>query len=119
MVHSSISRISDQEKKRGEIYHFVLLNNHKMKKTLKQVLGVDVDQKNLVVTLGRLTEDLTVELYAHRVFANNKKGFPPLLKWIGSLTDCSVPFQIVMEATGVYHEKFAYFLDEKGYALSV
>lgn len=97
----------------------MLLNNHKMKKTLKQVLGVDVDQKNLVVTLGKLTEDLTVELYAHRVFANNKKGFLSLLKWVNSLTDRSISFQIVMEATGVYHEKFAYFLDEKGYALSV
>lgn len=97
----------------------MLLNDHKMKKTLKQVLGVDVDQKNLVVTLGRITEDLTVGLYAHKVFANNKKGFLSLLKWASSLTDRSTPFQIVMEATGVYHEKFAYFLDEKGYALSI
>lgn len=90
-----------------------------MKKTLKQVLGVDVDQKNLVVTLGKLVEDLSIELYAHRVFANNKKGFSSLLKWTASLTDRSLPFQIVMEATGVYHQKFAYFLDEKGHDLSV
>ena len=90
-----------------------------MKKILKQVLGVDVDQQNLVVTLGRLTEELSVELYAHKVFDNNKKGFLSLLKWVNSSTDHSFPLQIVMEATGVYHEKFAYFLDEKEYLLSV
>lgn len=92
---------------------------HQMNKILKQVLGVDVDQKKLVVTLGRLTEGLSIELYARKVFDNNKKGFLSLLKWAGSSSDKSIPLQIVMEATGVYHEKFAYFLDERECALSV
>lgn len=42
-----------------------------MKQILKQVLGVDVAQKELVVTLGRMFNDLTIDLYAYKVFRNN------------------------------------------------
>ena len=81
-------------------------------KTLKQVLGIDVSQKELVVTLGKKDEELSINLYAKRVFKNNESGFKALLKWVKRLTEDQVKVQFVMEATGVYHEKFAYFLDE-------
>jgi transposase len=90
-----------------------------MKQILKQVLGVDVDAKNLVVTLGRIDISLSVELYAHKVFKNNSAGFLALTTWMKKLTSATVPLQIVMEATGVYHEKFAYYLDDAGYELSI
>lgn len=90
-----------------------------MKKIVKQVLGIDVAQKELVVCLGRMHDDFTNELYAHKVFANTSKGFAALLLWVKKLTDNSIAVRYVMEATGVYHESFAYFLDEKGYKLSI
>jgi len=90
-----------------------------MKQILKQVLGVDIAQKELVVTLGRMYNDLTIELYAHKVFRNNKTEIKSLLKWVLQLTDKAIRVQFVMEATGVYHQKFAYYLDEKGYDLSI
>ena len=90
-----------------------------MMKVLKQVLGVDVAQKELVVTLGRLLEDLSIELYAHKVFKNNESGINSLLTWKKKLTDSAIKVHYVMEATGVYHQKFAYHLDEHGYALSI
>jgi transposase len=90
-----------------------------MMKALKQVLGVDVSQKELVVTLGRMLEDLSVELYAHRVFRNNESGLKALLKWIDKQTISETKVRIVMEATGVYHQKFAYYLADHGYELSI
>ena len=90
-----------------------------MKKIVKQVLGIDVAQKELVVCLGRMHDDFTSELYAHKVFANTSKGFAALLLWVKKLTDNNIAVRYVMEATGVYHESFAYFLDEKGYKLSI
>ena len=90
-----------------------------MKKVLKQVLGVDVAQKELVVTLGRLMEDLSVDLYAHKVFKNSETGMRLLVEWVGKLSDDSVAMQYVMEATGVYHQKFAYYLAEHGYSISI
>ena len=82
-----------------------------MKKRLKQVVGIDVAQKELVVTLGKLHEDLSIELYAYKVFPNKEKGFEVLLKWVEKLTDKELTTHYVMEATGVYHQKFAYYLD--------
>ena len=42
-----------------------------------------------------------------------------LLEWEESLTDKNIRVKFVMEATGVYHQKFAYYLDEKGYDVSI
>ena len=39
-----------------------------MNKVIKQVLGIDVAQKELVTCLGKLNEDLEVNLYAHKTF---------------------------------------------------
>ena len=39
--------------------------------------------------------------------------------WLNKLTDEVIPVRFVMEATGVYHEAFAYFLDENGYEISI
>lgn len=90
-----------------------------MKQILKQVLGVDVAQKELVVTLGRMFDDLTIDLYSYKVFKNNRSGIISLLRWVKLLTIKDVRVQFVMEATGVYHQGFAYYLDEKGYDLSI
>jgi len=86
---------------------------------LKQVLGVDVAQKELVVTLGKLVDDLTIDLYAHKVFKNNTLGFVSLLTWVQSLSSKDLEVHFVMEATGVYHQKFAYYLEDKGVNLSI
>jgi transposase len=90
-----------------------------MKKVVKQVVGIDVAQKELVVCLGRIYEDWVTELYAHKVFRNTNKGYSALLLWVKEQADESLGTRFVMEATGVYYEPFAYFLDEKGYELSV
>ncbi|MCV9930643.1 IS110 family transposase [Flavobacterium sp. LS1R49] len=88
-------------------------------KVFKQVLGIDVAQKELVVTLGRLHDDLTIELYAYDVFKNTDKGFLKLSHWVDKLTDKAIKVRYVMEATGVYHQKFAYYLDQKEEDLSI
>lgn len=88
-------------------------------KLLKQVLGIDVSQKELVVTLGRLSDDLTIDLYAYNVFKNTESGFLKLSQWVEKLTEKDIKVRYVMEATGVYHQKFAYYLDEIQADLSI
>ena len=90
-----------------------------MKKIVKQVLGVDVAKKELVVCLARMYEDWTPELYGYKTFANTAKGFATLILWVKKHTEDIVPVRFVMESTGVYHEKFAYFLNENGYEVSI
>ncbi|TAJ51436.1 MAG: IS110 family transposase [Chitinophagaceae bacterium] len=90
-----------------------------MEKIVKQVVGIDVAQKELVVALGRMYENWCLELYAHKTFANTAKGFEALTTWVGKQTDLSITTRFVMEATGVYHESLAYYLDELGLPVSV
>lgn len=90
-----------------------------MKKILKQVCAIDVAQNELVVTLGRLFDDLTQELYSRKTFPNTKKGFLALLLWVKKLASNQTTVHFVMEATGVYHESLAYFLDSEGCEVSI
>ncbi len=89
------------------------------KKIVKQVAGIDVAQKELVVCMGRMYDDWTPELYSHKTFANTQKGFTALVLWVKNQASEETVVRFVMEATGVYHESFAYFLADKGYEVSI
>src|SRR5437763_554054 len=90
-----------------------------MKKIVKQVAGIDVAQKELVVCLGRMYDDWLPQLYANRVFPNSVKGFADLQAWVNEQSCSEVPVTFVMEATGVYHERLAYYLDEQDLAVVI
>ena len=89
------------------------------RKIIKQVVALDVAQKELVVSLGRMYDDWTPELYASKTFLNTLKGFIALVSWVKKLTEDTAELRYVMEATGVYHEALAYFLEEKGYNVTI
>lgn len=78
---------------------------------LKQVVGIDVSKDTLDVSLGRLNLDLFIELHSYKVFKNTDTGFKLLIDWVTSNTINQVEVLYVMEATGVYHQKLAYYLD--------
>ena len=88
-------------------------------KLLKQVVGVDVAQKELVVSIGNMDQEASVHIYAHKTFANNERGFTAMILWVKKHTDADQPLRYVMEATGVYHEAVAYFLSDKTYSVSI
>jgi transposase len=87
-----------------------------MKQSKKNVIGIDVGKEELVVCLGRMFDDFSIELFAHKAFPNDKKGFDALITW-AKKSDCVGRF--VMEATGVYFEGLAYYLTDNGYEVSV
>jgi len=90
-----------------------------MRKIVKQVVGIDVAQKELVVSLGRMFDDWTPELYGSKTFQNTQKGFMAMVSWVRKLTEESGGIRYVMEATGVYHEALAYYLDQEGYDITI
>jgi transposase len=90
-----------------------------MKRVVKQVVAIDVAKDELVICLGRMDDNWRPELYARKAFKNNTKGFESLLSWVKKQTIDEVPVRYVMEATGVYHESFAYYLDERGKEVSI
>lgn len=90
-----------------------------MKKIVKLVLGIDVAQKELVTCLAGMFDDWEAKKLGHRNFPNTAKGFEAMILWVKKMTDGTVQIRYVMEATGVYHESLAYFLETKGYEVSI
>lgn len=90
-----------------------------MKQIVKQVVGIDVAQKELVVALGRMYDDFGIEIYAHKSFTNTADGFSKLTAWTSKQTIAGVQVRYVMEATGVYHEGLAYYLYDNQMSASV
>lgn len=90
-----------------------------MTNIVKQVAGIDVAQDDLVVSLGWVNQLIEKEVYACKTFANSKSGFSALISWVNKHTDPKVQVRYVMEATGVYHQKLAYYLSTENYQVSI
>jgi transposase len=90
-----------------------------MKKVVRQIVGIDVAQDELVVCLGSLEEDFSQLCHGRKAFANTAKGFASLVDWVSGQTQSGIPVRYVMEATGVYHEPLAYYLEGKGCHVSI
>ena len=74
---------------------------------------------HLMFSLGRMDEQAATEVYAYKSFKNTELGFMSLILWVKKNTAECLPPLFIMEATGVYHEKLAYFLSGKGHAVSI
>lgn len=89
-----------------------------MNQIVKQAVGIDVSAKELVISFSRICSQGVVEHLSNKSFANTGKGFEGILQWVNKLFDPEVLTWYAMEATGVYHEALAYFLEEAGCRLS-
>lgn len=86
-------------------------------KSLKLCIGIDVSKDTLVCCKGSLDPENRINFSKPRSFSNDHEGFAQLLSWIKEESCPEIRF--VMEATGVYYENLAYWLDSRGSQLSV
>jgi transposase len=82
-------------------------------KTLRQVVGIDVAKDELVCTFAVFLSDFNVEIKSSTVFKNTASNFEKLNKWAKSHSQENDNVYFVFEATGVYHQKLAYWLYEQ------
>jgi hypothetical protein len=68
---------------------------------LKQVIGIDCAQKELVCRFGELTPDLETILTARKTYPNTAAGIAALIRWADGLARGSVAPIFVVEATGI------------------
>lgn len=87
--------------------------------TIKQVVGVDVSQNELVCCFGRLFTNLNIELGFTQIIKNSPVGFQAFMAWVKSVQSEHLPTLVVMEATGVYHQKFAHWLSSKNQTVAI
>ena len=88
-------------------------------KVLRQCCGIDVSMDALDVVLMTLQEDFELKIVSSGQFANTKKDIKKLMNWVKRHQLNDLPLQVVMEATGVYHEQLAYALYDNGFELAV
>jgi transposase len=87
---------------------------------LKQNVGIDVGKKDLKVCLSIMDSDFTIEVKSQKVYTNDSTGWIELEKWLHEhRLPIGEPLRCTMEATGVYYENLAYYLQDKGFILHV
>ena len=88
-------------------------------KIIKQNVGGDIDAKTFKVKFRVLKSDQEQIIKGSRTFANNAKGFKEFWTWSKKKSVDGLALHFTMEATGVYYENLAYFLEEKGVKVHV
>jgi len=85
-----------------------------MEKLIKYSIGVDGAKDKFDACLMSVDITLGSKVKASRQFGNSLAGFKEFLSWGRKHCKEKVPVQVLMEATGVYHEKLAIWLTEQG-----
>src|ERR1700679_3927966 len=87
---------------------------------LKYALGLDISSKKINCCLSVIDSQQVVKIKASTVITNNLSGFNGLLDWLKKhQKDTSIPLVVNMEATGIYYESCALFLQQQGLSVSV
>lgn len=84
-----------------------------MKTLIKYVVGIDIAKDKFDACLMSVDLELNHKVKSTHKFSNNPKGFKELLLWQKKHCEEIVPVQLLMEATGVYHEKLAIWLTDQ------
>lgn len=85
----------------------------------KQVIGLDIASQSFVAVIGTIDTLQKQSLSAAVSFENSTDGAQQLIAWIQQHQLPEVPCWVVMEATGVYHERLALILHQHGYSVSI
>jgi transposase len=87
---------------------------------IKYCVGNDIGKDEMSVCFSQINSEQRVSIKGTRKFDNNLRGWKALQNWIArfrKITD--IPLSVVVEATGVYYEGFAYYFKEQGFNVSV
>lgn len=87
-------------------------------KIVKQRIGIDVSKDSLDCCIGSANVDQHQTFSKTKKFSNTEEGFRELLKWVNA-QKLSQEIVFVMEATGVYYENLAYWLNNEDQKLCV
>lgn len=88
-------------------------------KIVKQHVGTDSAKDDFKACFMQRKDDGSISVKASRTFKNTYVGYKAFVAWVLSKTCKELPVSFSMEATGVYHENLAHFLNDSGYQVHV
>ena len=81
---------------------------------IKYGIGIDVSSDSFYVCFSRIDTSMHVKISGSRKFSNTPGGFKDFWAWSEKhRKDKEIPLVFCMEASGVYHEQLAFFLNGK------
>src|SRR5699024_10183303 len=90
----------------------------KLKHMNKAIVGIDESKDDFHACFKVREGSQKSIIKGRRKFKNSEKGCKELLELINE-RERDTDVQVLMEATGVYHESLAYFLYEQGFLVSI
>ncbi len=96
----------------------------KAKNILKISYGIDISSDDFAASYGVFYSDMEREVTSIKKFKNTKRGFDKFLAFTKKHQnkinpDGTIQTWYVMEASGVYYENLAYYLNDKGFNVHV
>ena len=86
---------------------------------IRQSVGIDIAKDDFKVCFGCLSTRMEQRIIAEASFENSPKGMDSLVLWLSEEVGCLDHLQVIMEATGVYHEALCHYLYDQGLKVSV
>lgn len=112
MSVSTISKVSKANKKSSKSTLKISIIRHSF--------GIDVGKKEFYVCYRILTDDNQTKVVSTKKFVNTFSGIKAFYNWSKKhLKNSESPCSYLMEATGVYYEELAYFLEDQSCSVKV
>lgn len=106
------------------VYYSPFKQTNMSKKLSRLGCGLDPSKADFYASFGGLRSDGSFVIKGSRKFDNNPSGIKQFIEWLNKKlakynTDSDLPFQIIMEPTGVYHENLLAKCYEEGLPVSL
>ena len=85
-----------------------------MPEIIKYAFGIEISKDSLDIRFGSIDTEQRTKISNTKSFKNTEQGIIELYLYRTSLVKDDKPVYYIMEATGVYFEKLAFYLKEKG-----
>ena len=89
------------------------------KQIFKQSVGLDISKDTFAACFSQRQADREFRILSSKSFKSTGSALQQFDKWIQKYRCEGVALHFLMEATGVYYEELAYFLNTKGYRVTV
>jgi len=88
-------------------------------KLLKYAVGNDISKDKFDACISVINSEQRVKVVASRTFLNQESGFKEFTEWVNKKCKEQIPIVFIMEATGIYYERLAFYLHKRNYHASV
>lgn len=86
---------------------------------LKYSVGIDISKAKFDACVSNIDSNQRTKVVATKSFKNSNPGIKDFYFWVQTKCKFNIPVVFIVEATGVYYEHLAYYLEENGCYISV